>query len=197
VPIAYTLVAAALLLAVVRRSWVIGVLAVSLFILLTTFAEDSFNLSFVALGMLGVAYGLLKARRGNGTAGRLMAITSILIAGIYFTLVTVLPEDTPWIYAAGVFGVVELFRSARLYLPLPQWGCYFFEEFGRYSLFAYIIQIFLLRTLLWAAGGLGVSGYATGPILICNLLLFLTIIAIARFRQLSPSFDGFYRAIFG
>ena len=198
VPIAYTLAAAALIAALARTGWLIGALSISAFVLLTIFASQSFNAYFLGLGLLGVAYGLLRHYRGSGRAGYIITAVSAAGAAAYFISIALMPEDTPWIYAAGVVATVETFRSLRLYIALPKWLCFTMEEFGRYSLFAYIAQIGFLRVLLALIGAdLGAVGYAVGPIIACNIFLLATMVAMSRLRSLSSSFDTFYRTIFG
>ena len=196
VPIAYTLVASSVIALLIRSKAQVAIVAVAVFVMVTLHFSESFNLRFLGLGILGMSYGLLKDIRQRPVEGDFMAVTALLLTFCYFLTIVWFAQDTPWIYAVGVVAIVELIREIRLRCSLPSIAIYFFEQFGRYSLFGYISQIVFFRALLAVVGHHNKSELTAAlSILLCNAVIFTAIaVIISRRRQISW-FDRVYRAV--
>jgi hypothetical protein len=188
VPIAYTLVAVSLLTIVGRSWWLPCGAAASLVAYCTWNPSAPFNVYFLSMGLAGAAAGVLVRPRAVAAADRWY---------VRVVLLCVLPRDNALLYAAGIFFVLSAAYAHAKSLERSRAAFESLVILGRYSLFAYLAQIFFLQILARVgsrpvmAWGLGLIPAALTTALLCGLCF-----ALDRLRRQNTGVGYAYRLIF-
>ena len=197
-PIAYTLLASALLLTLFR-SRLMRTLPVMALVAYCSLLEDpSFNLYYLCLGLCGFAAGVFADR------GRIQVMVEkgcraffILFAGVYFALISWLPNDNLPLYLFGILAVVGL---VYLYAVDFNYGWpvnHAVVLLGKYSLLGYLAHILFLQ-LLYRLVQLPIlsEGCAIIPFVLASAFLFGLCYATEALRRWHANADYVYRLIF-
>jgi hypothetical protein len=198
VPIAYTLVAVSLLTIVGRSWWLPSGVAASLVAYCTWNPSAPFNVYFLSIGLVGAAAGVLVQPRAVAAAAR-WYVRVVLLCGsaAYMGAISVLHRDNALLYAAGIFFVLS---AAYAHAKSLERFRAVFESLvilGRYSLFAYLAQIFFLQ-ILARVGSRPVMAWGLGliPAVLTTTFLCGLCFALDRLRRQNTGVGHAYRLIF-
>jgi hypothetical protein len=198
VPIAYTLIALAVLTVLTESKWTLCIVAAILLGYDTAIAPLPYNLYFLAMGLSGAAAGKLVDRAAvvsaSRTAPRALMLTG---AALYMGAITVLPSDNAILYVAGIFcvlasayayaGTLELFR-----LPFSS-----LVMLGRYSLVGYLAQIFFLQILARGAARPAMEwGLGAIPLILTTIFLWGLCSGLDFLRGRYATISYAYRLVF-
>jgi fucose 4-O-acetylase-like acetyltransferase len=198
VPIAYTLIAVGLLTIVGRSRWLPCAVAAALVAYCTRNPGAPFNVYFLSMGLAGAAAGVLVRPRAVAVADR-WYVRVVLLCGsaAYMGAISVLQRDNALLYAAGIFFVLSAAYAHAKSLERSRVAFESLVILGRYSLFAYLAQIFFLQVLARVgsrpvmAWGLGLIPAALTTAFLCGLCF-----ALDRLRERSAGVGYAYRLIF-
>lgn len=197
IPIAYTLMAAALYGWFLKTKMVFLITAITAAWIMNQFLSERFNFQYLALGHLGMGVGILRSNQlcPEGLKKIWYGVSAGLLT--YVLTITFLPKDTPWIYAGGVIAVVEFIRTSHQLTWIPHWVSWPVAILGQYSLLGYLSQIVLLRSIQTVAPQGQVSSLGLAIILIFSTgFILLLSLVVDRTRRISGWFNRLYRFVF-
>ena len=197
VPIAYTLIALAILLQARQVRFVVAMTALGLLIFCTLSAAWSFNLYYLSMGLAGGAAGILvdPNKLGRPLPLSTKALLWLGTAG-YMVSISFLRHDNAILYAAGIFCVLGcVYTSVKTFEDQSFW----FEScvvLGQYSLVGYLSQILFLQVLRrihvsvlqWS---LGLIPFLLTCVFLCGLCFGLDYL-----RKRDRRIDSLYRFVF-
>jgi len=160
-------------------------------------SADLYNLQFVTIGILGIVIGFYRATRTaneRSVRGEVMVYVGVVL---YMISVALIPVDTPLLYMAGVFVVVESFMLIGKRLIPDMVVVRVICKLGQYSLLGYIVQIAFLQMLrkVFGTAVLG-SAWGLGAIVLCNVMLVCLVYLTELFRARLAFVDRTYRIVF-
>jgi hypothetical protein len=198
VPIAYTLIASGFLLLSGCSPLVTCAIATAMVSYCTWEAHSPFNAYFLSMGLAGAAAGTVMAPSVVVSAARTKTQVLLMFGcAVYMLLITVLPRDNALLYATGIFFVLAAaYASAKILESYrPVFLC--LVTLGRYSLLAYLAQIFFLQAL--AKGGpRQVMEWSLGliPLILTSTFLCGLCFALDFLRRRDYRIGYAYRLIF-
>ena len=197
VPIAYTLIALAILLQARHVRSVVAITALGLVTFCTLSSGWSFNLYYLSMGLAGGAAGMLVNPRLMGSSVR-PGIKALLWAGaaVYMVSITFLRHDNAVLYAAGIFCVLGCaYTSVRAFEPETLWFQYH-VVLGQYSLLGYLGQILFLQML--RRGHISALHWTLGliPFLLTCVFLGGMSVGLDFLRKRNVTIDLAYRSVF-
>ncbi len=195
-PIGYLLVVAPAVMAAFTRgpTWSpFALLAAALAVTSRTALADHWpNIDFVMIGLAGMALGTPALSARWFDVGALRGAPWVTVFALVVAL-TGLYGTEGVLYVLGVAAIVKLVRDAvRTTSPGP------LVLLGRYSLFAYVVQIVCIHVLFRLFGGqrwhVGTEVLALG--LVSAAATWATCVVVDRLRRRSPLVDRAYRHLF-
>ena len=197
-PIAYFLLLAPFLLWLrARMSAAIATFAVAMFVLCAFLELKGIswkNLGLLSAGFIGMALGLVSMSSIDQFARRWVPILLIYLA--YQLSSHYFGENYP-IQIFGAIASLCVLYCLALHLDSDSWLGKQMITFGKYSLFAYLVQIAFLRGMVKMVGGrpeqwLGVAFIAVAT----TAFLVLTVQALDRVRLRSHPLEIAYKSVF-
>jgi large-conductance mechanosensitive channel len=152
------------------------------------------NLEFLSVGVIGMAFGLIPMQMIDRLVKKWFQI--LLLYLLYRVCSHVFGEIYPVQTLAATVSVLVLYCCA-LHLNTDTWLRRQMVVLGRYSLFAYLVQIAILQGLVKVLGGR--PDYLIGVVVvfvITAILSFLMVKAVDEFRQRSHVVAAIYKAVF-
>jgi uncharacterized membrane protein len=148
VPIAYTLMALAILLQARHLRFVVITTALGFVTFCTLSSSWSFNLYYLSMGLAGSAAGIsVDARLMGPCLPRSAMVLLWLGAAAYMISISFLQHDNAVLYAAGIFCVLGcVYTSIKAFESERSWFG-FGVVLGQYSLVGYLSQILFLQIL--------------------------------------------------
>jgi fucose 4-O-acetylase-like acetyltransferase len=197
-PIAYfLLLAPALLWLRARSRGSITVCAAAMFLLcvgLELGGRQLKNLSFVSVGLIGMALGLIRLETVDRLAWKWLPVLALYL--LYRLAGYLIGEVYPVQTAAAAVSVLLLYCCA-LHLGAGTWLGRQIVLLGQYSLLGYLAQIVVIQFLVMALGGQ--PDHAAGVIVVCLATAALTLLIIRTVhesRRKSRFADVAYKTVF-
>jgi hypothetical protein len=197
-PISYfLLLAPALLWLRGRISAVIPIVAGAIFLLCFALERKGitpYNLSLLSAGLIGMAFGLIRAETMNRLAAKCYPA---LLFYIGYRLCSCFWGEPYWVQTFGVVATVFLLYGIAIHLSKVPWLGKTITVLGCYSLFGYLAQIALLRSIVHLCGGtVQTWPLVIGIILLTTALLVGLVFGADWLQRKNCIFKQAYKAVF-
>jgi len=196
-PIAYTLMALAILLQARHVRFVVTITALGLVTFCTLSTIGSFNLYYFSMGLAGSAAGMLVDPRMIDSYSKSGAkVLPWVGAAAYMISITFLQHDNAMLYAAGIFCVLGcVYTSVKAFEEERSWFG-FCVVLGQYSLVGYLSQILFLQLL--RRGHLSALQWSLGliPFLLTCAFVGGLCFGLDFLRKRNRRIDFLYRFVF-
>jgi hypothetical protein len=197
-PIAYfLLLVPALLWLRTRAVGAIPGCAIVVFVLCVALERQeifSKNLTLLSAGIIGMAFGHIPVETLDRFARKW--IWTLLVYISYHICKWIFDDN----YAVQMFGAaasVFLLYTCALHLDMSAWAGRQLVMFGRYSLLGYLVQIALIRVMVWVGGG---KPQHWGGVIVVGLLttvlLFCVVNLVNTLRRRNRPADLIYKSVF-
>jgi uncharacterized membrane protein len=198
VPISYLLLLSAILLIICRIYKYTFYVVCSLFLLsifgLDLIGFNSANLEFVTIGLIGLILGYTPIQKINA-----FVRYPYLVAAAYvcYTIAITFREPNYPLQIAGVCLTLMLVYQLGTITAETSGVGKLIVLVGKYSLFAYIAQVTILRLLRSALGYTDLSvGLLVLSFVVALALTILAVVVVDRARSISAMVDRVYREVF-
>jgi len=189
-------------------SYILAPISLLVFSVLMAFMVWNFSehlLSFVFIGSIGMLLGWLKTRgtfkKITITNTGVFTILLFLLFQIYKSnIYTFVQENTIFVLLIIILETLLWFATFISIINLLKWSWLtnMLVIFGKYTLFAYIVQMFLIRigaAILGKLGDYNIMFYMVN-ILISTIILYLVILLLDNWRKNQILVNNIYKYIF-